>query len=100
VSARVRVEVHWSEEKRRHPPQGGRYVTVARYPEDVGVWPAEAWSIVLEFDPDEVASEPMPALASFLVAERAPNGRLTQGKVFELLEGQRSVANVRVLRPV
>jgi len=96
----VPVEVLWTspeEGGRKAIPQGNRYVTVSRFEEDRETWQKEAWSIVLEFPTSpEIQGNPARGQASFLSAT-APQDRLRPGCIFELFEGPRKVATVKVL---
>lgn len=78
-------------------PDGNRYVTIARFPEDGPQWPDGAWSVVLDFDVAPVdQGSPSRGSASFLM-DTAPQDRLRSGARFELCEGRRKVADVRIL---
>ena len=96
----VLAKVHWipSEEGGRTSlPTGKKYATISRFPEDVGTWLQEAWSIVLEFDePPATQGNPSMARARFLV-EKAPVDRLKPGRAFELYEGKKKVATVEIV---
>ncbi len=77
-------------------PEGQRYVTIARFADDGPEWPNGAWSIVLDFDlPPVQQGNPSRGTASFLM-ETAPQDRLYRGATFELCEGRRKVADVKL----
>ena len=77
-------------------PDGHRYVTVGKFPDDGLGWPDGAWSVVLEFDiPPSRQGSPSLATASFLM-DTAPHERLRPGSRFELYEGLRKVATVQL----
>jgi len=78
-------------------PTGKKYSTISRFTEDAGTWLQDAWSIVLEFDePPSVQGNPSIARARFLV-ETAPVDRLKPGHAFELYEGKKKVAMVKII---
>lgn len=89
-----RAAVRWltrEEGGRDRPPQGPEYVTVARFEDPAGDWSLDAWSVVVRFDGD-----PEHAAVGFLVDE-APQHLLKSGTEFDLYEGARRVAVVRIL---
>jgi hypothetical protein len=89
-----RARIRWlspEEGGRREPPSGDQYITVARFADPAGDWSSDAWSVVLRFD--DSAEE---ACVSFLVND-APAHLLQSGTMFELYEGSRKVADVRVV---
>ncbi|WP_157903135.1 hypothetical protein [Cupriavidus malaysiensis] len=93
----VKVHVQWLPEKMVNLPSSNTYSTVAKFPEDAATWPNEAWSVVLEFDSPEIAhAVSFNATARFLMPT-APFERLKPGCVFELYEGFKRTAIVRVL---
>lgn len=89
----VQVLIDWVPEKLKHLPASGVYSTVARFTEDAD-WPANAWSVVIEFNPSENKS--FQATARFLIPT-APSDRLKAGCVFQLYEGAKKMAQVTVL---
>ena len=97
MNSLVTVRVEWQGNKAKSLPSSLRYVTVAKFDEDVATWTQDAWSIVLEFTmpPSEQGIHSM-ATARFL----APNGpleRLKPGKKFDLYEGESLSAVVTVI---
>jgi len=96
----VVAKIHWvpaEEGGRTSLPTGKKYSTIARFPEDTGMWLQEAWSIVLEFDePPSAQGNPSMAKARFL-AGKAPVDRLKSGRTFELYEGNKKVAMVEIV---
>ena len=93
----VEVIVEWSPEKLANLPASGKYITVARFQEDLAAWPAEGWSVILEFNgKGPIGPQPTPAKASFL-APNAPIERMWAGNIFEMLEGDLVTARVTVL---
>jgi hypothetical protein len=78
-------------------PEGKRYVTISRFPEEGPSWPDGAWSVVIAFmTPPAQQGNPSVGTASFLM-ETAPQARLEHGTHFELYEGLRKVADVELL---
>lgn len=74
-----------------------RYATIARFPEDGPEWPDGAWTVVIDFDgPPSEQGNPSFGTARFLM-EDGPAQRLRPGRTFQLHEGLRQVATVRVL---
>lgn len=70
----VNVLVHWQPDKLIHLPRSFKYITIAKFQEDIN-WQNEAWSIVVEFDiPPFVQGNPSKGKAYFLV-ENAPHWR-------------------------
>lgn len=96
MNAPVKVKVVWEDEKMGRLPTGTTYATVAKFAEDAETWPKEGWSVVLEFRPVGARSRSFEATARFLVPN-APWERLKPRCVFELYEGFRKTATVRVL---
>ena len=100
MSKFVLAKIHWipaEEGGRTFLPTGKKYATISRFTEDAGAWLQEAWSIVLEFDePPSVQGNPSIARARFLV-EQAPVDRLKPGHAFELYEGKKKVAMVKII---
>ena len=94
------VQVNWvpmGKGGRTSLPTGLRYSTVSRFEEDGAKWEKEAWSIVLEFERSPLEQgTPSYGQARFLV-EDAPVERLQTGRTFELFEGNKKVADVKVL---
>ena len=100
MSRSVLAKGHWipaEEGRRAFLPTGKQYGTISRFTVDAGTWLQEAWSIVLEFDePPSVQGNPSIARARFLV-EKAPVDRLKPGHTFELYEGKKKVAMVKII---
>ncbi len=93
----VEVLVTWLESKAIILPDTLRYSTAAKFEEDEETWEKEAWSIVLEFtEPPAKQGNPSRGKARFLV-ENAPEDRLVSGKIFEMYEGMKKVAEVTIL---
>jgi hypothetical protein len=91
----VHVITNWKGKKAINLPEGKKYITVAKFPEDKN-WPHEAWSMVLEFEIiPKKQGNPSKAMAHFLFNE-APQERLIGGNKFELYEGADLVAKVEV----
>jgi hypothetical protein len=95
MNSPVIVSVVWSAEKLGQLPAGTSYATVAKFAEDAETWPSEGWSVVLEFAPGAAQARSFEATARFLMAH-APWYRLKPGSVFELYEGTKLTATVRV----
>jgi len=98
---KVIARISWlsaEEGGRRHPPKGPSYSTVARFENDDGNWPNEAWSIVAEFE-QPVDSSSVIAEIRFL-APKGPSHLLDPGRKFELFEGRSLVARGEVLKEV
>lgn len=77
-------------------PDGLRYVTIGRFPEEGPLWPDGAWSVVLDFSvPPSKQGNPSLGAASFLM-ESAPSELLRAGQRFALYEGLRKVADVDI----
>jgi hypothetical protein len=97
MTAGVNVLVEWTKAKRSRLPSSGKYITVAKFPEDID-WPqGKTWSVVLEFFSRTITNpQVMEAKASFLVPE-GPRDRLSKGKTFELYEGRTHTATVKVV---
>ena len=92
----VKVLVTWSTEKMKQLPSSSQYVTVAKFDEDADGWQGELWSVVIEFESPETShAESFKATARFLV-ENAPWDRLKPKCIFELFEGSKKTATVRV----
>lgn len=95
----IKARIQWlSIDKggRRILPSGPQYSTVARFEDAANEWPNAAWSIIAEFnEPPQVEMETM-AIIQFLVAE-APIELLHLGSRFDLLEGERVVAQGQVI---
>jgi hypothetical protein len=92
----VKASIHWLSETeggRKQLPTSLRYSTVARFPQQKD-WPTNAWSVVAEFN--EPPTQDAVAQVRFLV-EEAPQHLLASGTTFELLEGHKIVATVRVI---
>lgn len=97
MSTMVEVLVTWFSSKAMMLPDTFRYSTVAKFEEDEGTWEKEAWSVVLEFTESPAKQgNPSRGKARFLV-ENAPEDRLVSGKVFEMYEGTKKVAEVTIL---
>lgn len=79
------MHVYWTR-ARSVVPEGPSYSAVARFAEDRDTWPADAWSIVLQYRPEQLNEIPVSACAEFLSPD-APVARLAAGRTFELLEG-------------
>jgi len=87
----VRATVAWipaSQGGRVAIPSGPTYSTVSRWP---GFDDQSAWSVVLVLE----SGNPYSALVRFLV-DAAPWERLVPGARFEIFEGSRKVADIRV----
>lgn len=99
-SKAVLVQVHWisrEEGGRSSLPAGHQYSTVSRFEEDTDTWLQKAWSVVLDFDrPPLEQGNPSVARAKFL-SDSAPIERLMPGRTFELYEGRKKVAVVRII---
>ena len=92
---RVPVHIIWSDWKLGALPKSGEYSTLARFPgEDIT---REAWSIVLTFAPSAkaIGVREWSGQAEFL-SETGPWERLSPGAEFEMMEGRRVSARVRV----
>ena len=92
----VKVSVTWMPEKVHRLPTSSSYSTVAKFVEDAESWPDRAWSVVLEFEPAEGMRKTFDARARFLVSD-APWKRLQTGCTFEMYEGLKLTAKVKVL---
>jgi hypothetical protein len=94
---RARATIRWLsplEGGRTAPPEGPRYVTVARFETSTADWQRDAWSLVVEFDQSPNAAGEHTALVWFLAYDRpeTPHDLLCVGNKFDLLEGARVVA--------
>ena len=95
------AQIEWLTEKeggRLSPPSGPRYITVARFADEKEKYPAEAWSLVLEFKAPSDDPQSMIAEVHFL-ANDAPTYLLYNGSLFELFEGRKLVARGRICKP-
>jgi hypothetical protein len=94
------AEITWvspEEGGRKCLPQGKKYSTISKFEEDSQTWFKSAWSIVLEFEvPPSQQGNPSFGRARFLSPD-APIERLKVGKEFELYEGNRRTAIVKIL---
>ena len=71
---------------------------MARFEEQVAEWKQEAWSVVAEFQgPIDETGVGLVDL-SFLFPERGPTSLLKVGSRFQLMEGERVVAEGEVVR--
>jgi hypothetical protein len=94
----VKVLVTWCPEKMKRLPSSRQYVTAAKFVGDADDWHGQSWSVVIEFASPEIShAESFEATARFLV-KNAPWERLQSECVFELFEGSKKTASVRVLR--
>lgn len=97
---KMQARVAWltsSEGGRTALPDGLRYITIGKFPDEGPEWPNGAWSVVLNFaTPPSVQGNPSFGEASFLM-DTAPPNRLFVGQRFELFEGLKKVAVVDVL---
>lgn len=75
---------------------GSRYTTVARFEDEKDKYPAEAWSLVIEFESLPDGSGTMLTSVRFLV-EEAPSYLLHPGSKFELFEGRKLVASGEII---
>lgn len=73
-------------------PTGSRYVAPARIQGVEEKWPAEAWSLVVDFDPGQSIAADMEVSVRLSSPETAPRNLLQPGTWFELHEGARVVA--------
>lgn len=95
----IPVEIQWlrpEEGGRSSPPPGPTYTTVAKLEVLSDSWPAEAWSIVVEWRQPPNENLRVIAHMKFLV-EDGPENLLIPGSKFELYEGHRLVARGWVL---
>ena len=95
----MKARIEWlTEEQGGRPdlPKGPRYVTVARFYDEIEKYPKEAWSLVLEFTRTISRSLTEVADVSFLVDE-APKHLLHEGSGFDLFEGRKLVARGKVI---
>ena len=93
----VKVLIEWSPEKLLHLPTSGSYSTVAKFSEDADYWPNQAWSVVLEFEPLEISSPVLCEGTVRFLVPTAPQERLKTGCEFDLYEGFKKTASVKVL---
>jgi len=94
VTHSTRAKIFWiphSEGGRERTPTGLQYTTVERFKDPAADWSADAWSVVVRFLENRENVE-----VRFL-AEDAPHRLLQPGTAFELYEGYKKVADVRVL---
>lgn len=90
---KVKVKVEWQGTKAHNLPAGLKYVTVAKFDNDLE---QEAWSVVLEFDQAPAfQGNPSNGYAKFLVPQ-GPINKLVSGVKFELHEGYNLTAKVTV----
>ena len=95
----VPVDLYWLSREdggRQTPPSGPTYAAVAKLEELADRWPAEAWSVVVEWGEPPNEECRMRAKMRFLVAG-GPEHLLVPDSRFELYEGHRLVARGRVL---
>jgi hypothetical protein len=71
-------------------PSGPQYTTVVRFDEDQG-WPADAWSLAVDYIRSYARGQYVYAKIHFLVPE-APHELLHEGSRFQLYEGRKIVA--------
>lgn len=81
---------------RSTPPAGPRYSTVTHFSAQGTDWKKDAWSLVVEFTQPPDASLSHPVQVTFLIPD-GPAHLLTSGNSFELLEGDRVVAEGVIL---
>jgi len=89
----VEAHLQWrkpGEAGRQSPPPGPTYSTVARFESQKESWLREAWSLVIEFAESPDASLSHRVRVSFLAD--GPEELLRPESVFELMEGNQSVA--------
>lgn len=94
----MRCEVTWIPVEhggRRTPPSGTHYITVARFDEDGDSWQKVAWSVILEFEPNQ--GLPVHFAEARFLSPDGPVERLKSGHSFALFEGTKHVADVRLL---
>lgn len=90
----AKAKLRWVPENkggRASLPSGPRYVTVSRFEDEKEKYPAEAWSLVVDFESPLDEAGVMDATVRFLV-EDAPHYLLHPGSHFELYEGLKLVA--------
>jgi len=96
---KVKARVCWlrkEEGGREHPPPGPKFSTVARFEDEKGKFPREAWSLILEFaDPIDETNCHIAEVR--LLNPEGPTRLLHPGSVFELYEGSHVVARGEVL---
>lgn len=99
MRSKVKAQIRWipaDKGGRNKPPVGPSYSTVAKFEDIQEKWPAEAWSVVLEFiDPPDQSGFHC-ADMRFLV-DNAPQQLLHDGSKFELFEGPKRVATGEVV---
>lgn len=93
----AKVRLMWkSSSKAQRFTIGSRYVSVARFEDEREKYPAEAWSLVVEFDSVPDDSGTVLGNVRFLV-EEAPANLLHSGSKFELYEGRKLVASGEII---
>jgi hypothetical protein len=99
TSRKVTARILWRAEAeggRATMPSGSRYVTVASFDPPTPSWPQEAWSVVVEpLWPAHFTRDG--AFSLRFVVDGAPHTALKAGVRFELLEGNRVVADGEVV---
>jgi len=78
------------------PPDGSRYITVARFEDEKEKYPQEAWSLVVE-NIESVDSGGLTIGDVRFLVDDAPDYLLHEGSVFELYEGRNMVAKGQIL---
>jgi len=92
----MRVTFSWTSFKQKNLPSNGRYVTVAKFDDETESL-LGAWSVVLEFNAQDVLKDKIDGYAHFLADEDAPKTLLVVGRSFTLIEGNKITANVTVV---
>jgi hypothetical protein len=92
----MRVTFSWTLFKRNNLPKNGRYVTVAKFGNEAKS-SIGAWSIIIEFNAQDVFKDSIDGTARFLALENVPETLLLIGKRFVLIEGNEVTANVNVV---
>ncbi len=99
---KVFVKITWESAEsggRKAAPEGASYIAVVRFKgQSEADWKKNAWSLRLEFlDPEEkMEGNSCYAFAAFL-SNAAPSELLSPDAEFKLYEGNRPVADVKVL---
>ncbi len=93
-----RARIDWASlpnRREKWPPKGPRYITVSRFLADEGLWPDEAWSLVVLLENPEGLTS-CEADVEFLMPA-GPRHLLEKGAQFELLEGTQVTARGEIL---
>ncbi|QZN97397.1 hypothetical protein [Symbiopectobacterium purcellii] len=96
----VNVNVKWlspDEGGRQTPPPGGRYLSIARFPDDT-TWQNNAWSVIFDLSPPKsINGYKVSAGTVEFMMDNAPKEQLNNHDAFEIYEGPHKVGVVYIL---